>query len=160
MNVETIMSRNTQFCSPTQSLGDAARLMWDRDCGCLPVVGSDREVIGMITDRDICMAACFRGRPLHEIDVGSTMSHELTTCRPSDTIEAAEVVMAAAQVRRLPVVDDGGRLVGVISLSDIACEAERQERGEGRTDVPLSAVALTLSAVGKRREGDGYATRS
>ncbi len=148
------MTKQPRSVSPEQTLADAARLMWEGDCGCLPVVDTDRRVIGVLTDRDICLAAYFKGQPLHEIPVESTMSRLLTTCRPFDTVEAAEVVMSAAQVRRLPVTDDAGRLVGILSLNDIAREAERAQ-SEGTVDgVPLSAVALTLSAVSRPHESE------
>ena len=149
MKVEVLMTQSTQHCSPRQSLADAARLMWDQDCGSLPVVESDRRVVGMITDRDICMSAYFKGVPLHEISVESTMSARLVSCRSDDTIETAEAMMANAQVRRLPVTDEAGCLLGILSLNDLALEAARG-RASKTHEIELTDVALTLSAVCRR----------
>jgi CBS domain-containing protein len=148
MNVEKLMSKEVRSCSPHQSLADAARLMWERDCGSIPVQEDDR-VVGMVTDRDICMAAYFNGRSLQDIRIADAMSRELATCRPEDTVEAAEAMMKKAQVRRLPVTDASGRLVGILSLNDIA-RALSQEPS-ARTADRLTQFALTLSAVGEQR---------
>jgi CBS domain-containing protein len=103
--------------------------MWTQDCGCLPVIETDGigRVIGMITDRDICMSALFQGRPLHDLSVSEAMSKTLRTCRPSDSLATAERLMQEAQIRRLPVVADEGSLVGLLSLGDLAREALREQ---------------------------------
>jgi CBS domain-containing protein len=146
MKVERLMTKDVKTTSPDQSLSDAARLMWEHDCGCIPVVDASGRAVGMITDRDICMAAYFKGRSLHEITIAESMAKEVLSCRIDDTIQQAEAVMQRAQVRRLPVTDPSGRIVGILSLGDIAREA-----GRGRTsrsaEVGLNDVALTLSAV-------------
>jgi CBS domain-containing protein len=153
MNVEKLMSKEVRSCSPHQSLADAARLMWERDCGSIPIQENDR-VVGMVTDRDICMAAYFNGRSLQDIRIADAMSRELAVCREGDTLEAAEAMMKKAQVRRLPVTDASGRLVGILSLNDIA---RALSKGPARTS-DLTQFALTLSAVGEQRRDP--ATRS
>src|SRR5262245_45543628 len=120
MNVVKLMSIDPACRFARDTLADAARDMWDCDCGCIPVVNEEQHVIGMITDRDIGMAALFKGRPIHEISIGDVMSGVVISCRSDDTIDRAEAIMRDARVRRLPVTDETGRLVGVISLNDIA----------------------------------------
>src|SRR5260221_9521661 len=121
MNVEDLMTQNVALVRPEQTLGMAAQLMWDCDCGALPVVERDSaKVVGMITDRDICMAAWSRGQAPNVIFVGEVMSREVATCHPDDTIAHAESSMRGSQVRRLPVVDGAQRLIGILSLADIA----------------------------------------
>jgi CBS domain-containing protein len=146
MKVEKLMSKDVKSCSPSQSLGDAARLMWERDCGCVPIQEGDR-VIGMITDRDIAMAAYFKAKQIQEIPIAEAMSRELATCRPEDTLESAAEAMKRAQVRRLPVTDASGRLVGILSLNDMA-----RALGQNRSARDgLGKIALTLGAVGEQR---------
>jgi CBS domain-containing protein len=128
MNVDQCMSRNPQSCHAEDSLERAAQIMWEADCGCVPVLGEDSRVIGMITDRDICMAAYTRGARLRDVAVGSTMAHDPASCRPGDSIESALSTMRKRQVRRLPVLDAAGGLLGLISFMDIARGAVSQAR--------------------------------
>ncbi len=144
MRVDDVMSRDVLTCRADDTCDRAAGIMRDRDCGCVPVVSDDNHVIGMITDRDICMAACERGRPLAEIPVGRVMSPEVFTCSLGDTVEDAERIMRRGQVRRLPVVGFQGQLVGVLSLADLA----RAARGDAPS---VEAVETTLAAVTAER---------
>lgn len=106
-------------CSPEDSLNRVAQIMWDVDCGVVPVVSSSGSLVGMITDRDLCMAAYTRGATLGAMTAGSVMSKEVHSCGAGDSIGHAVRVMAEKQVRRLPVIEDG-KLVGLISLADVA----------------------------------------
>jgi CBS domain-containing protein len=105
MNISQIMSRSVETCHVDDSLAVAAAKMWERDIGCLPVVDADGCVVGMITDRDICMAGYTQGRPQHELRVASAMSRGVHSCGPNDGIIAAEETMRLHRVRRLPVLD-------------------------------------------------------
>jgi CBS domain-containing protein len=150
MNVERLMCKTVKSCSIDQTLADAASIMWEADCGCVPVLDANHGVLGMITDRDICMAAFLNGRPLQDLHVKDVMSRQVLSVRPEDSISSAEILMRRAQIRRLPVVNHTGRLVGILSLNDIALEAER-EQGARSPDLGLNDVALTLSAVCRPR---------
>jgi predicted transcriptional regulator len=97
-----------------------AQIMWDHDCGSVPVVDDEGRVVGLVTDRDICMAAHFRGQPLTAIQVGTVMSRELCACQPDDQILDAERLMSSRQVHRLPILNPDGSLIGMITISDIA----------------------------------------
>ena len=94
MNVAQLMNRNVETCGPDDSLAIAAVKMWDRDVGSLPVIDREGHVLGAVTDRDICMTACFRGQPLHEIDVSAAMSNQVHACRPEDALIEAEEIHA------------------------------------------------------------------
>ena len=148
MKVEDLMTKSVRTCRPEDSLNHAAQIMWDYDCGAVPVVSSDGEgcLVGMITDRDVSMAAYTRGRTLAEIPVREVMARELQCCEPSNTVAEAELVMRRAQVRRLPVVDGSGHIVGLLSLADLAREAAR-ERGSKRPAVRDKEVAETLASI-------------
>jgi CBS domain-containing protein len=98
----------------------AAQIMWEKDCGCLPVIDDVHRVRAVITDRDICMAALTQGVALAETSVSSAMSRSLTVCSPDDSLATVEDLMRAQQIRRVPVVDANGVLIGMISLADIA----------------------------------------
>ena len=150
MLVSELMQKRVMTCSRDHGLALAAQIMWENDCGCVPVVDEANVVVGMVTDRDICMAAYLNGRSLQEIEVREAMSMQVLSCRPEDWIADAESIMRREQVRRLPVTDGNSRLVGLLSLNDIAMEAER-ERESRLKKVTLEEVGLTLSAVSHPR---------
>lgn len=145
MDVETLMSRDVASCTPEDSMALAARAMWDRDCGIVPVVDEHRRLVGVVTDRDICIAAVAQGRTLHEMRVGDVMRRRVYSCRPGQPLRALHAMMREFQVRRLPVVDEESRLLGIVSLNDLAVAAAAAE-GDGRTGRMLE-VAETLAAV-------------
>jgi CBS-domain-containing membrane protein len=113
------MTPNPFACRPETDLAAAAMLLWEGDCGALPVVGPDREVIGMVTDRDLCMAVATTDRRACERFVGEIMTTPVVRCRPSTDVRDALAAMAKHRVRRLPVTDDEGRLAGVVSMADV-----------------------------------------
>jgi CBS domain-containing protein len=155
MKVEELMTASVKACRLDDSLNTAAQIMWDNDCGCVPVVDPADYVVGMLTDRDVCMAAYIQGRPLREIRVSSAMSRGVFTCKLDDTVAAAEEVMRMHQIRRLPVVDERGCLVGILSLNDIACEAERERSLKGKRQITADEVAVTLGTIcGHRGQRD------
>jgi CBS domain-containing protein len=143
--VRDAMTRDVVTCYESDSLNRAAQLMWDADCGALPVVSAEGKLIGMLTDRDICMAAYTRGKPLAELPVSGTMSTGLATCRPSDTLQSVMDLMSARQVRRMPVVDDDGRLVGILSLADLALLAQAPTTHSQEARTWLSGVLAGIS---------------
>ena len=146
MNVSQLMNPNVETCRPEDSLAVAAGKMWERDVGCLPVVGADGRGVGLITDRDICMAGYIQGRPLNEVSVSVAMSKELYSCRASDALIEAEETMRSHQVRRLPVLDASGALAGMISLNDLARQSEREVGRKGR-ELTAQEVSTTLAAI-------------
>ena len=123
MKVRDLMSRGVRTCLRTDSLNAAAQLMWENDCGCVAVVDDQGKLFGLITDRDICMAAYTRGRRLDEMTVESACSRSVVTIGPDETLGRAAELMRDAQVRRLAVIDQEGRLVGLLSTGDLARRA-------------------------------------
>jgi CBS domain-containing protein len=140
MNVSELMTKNAMTCRPDQPLHHAAQIMWDHDCGCVPVVDDFNTIQGMITDRDVCMAALMQGRSLSEIPIGSAMSRAIYGCAPSDDVDKAAELMRARQVRRVPVLDAEGHVLGVLSLGDFA----RALSSSATNGVTTPTVARTL----------------
>ncbi len=146
MKVEQLMSLDLKTCSPSDTLDCAARIMWERDCGFVPIVATDRAV-GVITDRDICIAAYTQGKLLTEISIANIAMKRVVSVRRDDSLQTAEDLMRTHQVRRLLVTDEGGRLVGVLSLNDLARATTRST-----SDRFESELSRTLSAISQPRQ--------
>jgi CBS domain-containing protein len=134
MKVSDCMTRDVRVVAPTQSLRDAAQLMAELDVGILPVGENDR-LVGMVTDRDIAVRGVARGCGPDSV-VSEVMTDAVKYCFEDESIEEVSRNMGDIQVRRLPVVDRQKRLVGIISLSDIANgEGAIEEAGEALRDI-------------------------
>jgi CBS domain-containing protein len=144
--VHDAMRTRVHVCTPEDTLARAAQLMWDKDLGCLPVCGPGRRPIAMLTDRDICMATFTQWKHLAEVSVESAMSHTLFTCSPDDELAHAEEIMRRHQVRRLPVVDAHGVLVGLLSLGDVALYVHQRSSHSNGTPAQ-QRLAETLAAI-------------
>jgi CBS domain-containing protein len=144
--VADVMTRNVASCTGGDTLHRAAQLMWDRDCGAIPVVDAEGRAAGLVTDRDLCMAAYTRSRPLGAISVASLLSGQLHTCAPHTTIEDAVERMRAQRIRRLVVVDGKDqRLLGMLSVADLARSLSARSSTEPRADKLLSGLLAALS---------------
>ena len=142
MKVQECMTSPAHSCTTDASLVTAARIMWDYQVGALPVLDSEGHPVGMITDRDICMAAARKDRFAGTITVLETMSPNPFTVKPDDDLSKALDTMAARQVRRLPVIDDAHHLVGILSINDAAAAAETGERDfRGKPEVFAKIVS-------------------
>lgn len=118
MKVKDIMTPEPLICAPGTNLGAAAALMLDGDCGIVPVV-EDGKLVGVVTDRDICIALATRNRLASDITAGEVLQAPVHTCGPDDDVHAALATMKQHRVRRLPVEGFGGMVAGIISLNDI-----------------------------------------
>ena len=147
MNVGEIMTNDVQWCGLGTNLADAAKLMWDTDCGVLPVVNGEGQVLGMITDRDICMACATKHRAPAELTVFDAVSGKTHRCKMSDHVYTAMDMMKREQVRRLPVVDEEGILQGVISMNDFILAAKETKAPA----ISLQDVAKALKAISAHR---------
>ena len=154
MRVEELMTKQVANCQPSDNLGKAAKLMWDADCGAIPIVGSDGIVKGMITDRDICMACFMRNQPPASISIQDAMSQKLYSCTPDTSVSDAENLMRSNRVRRIPVVDRRGKLVGVLSLADIAREVDRS-RGHASREITPEEVVSVLGGISQPQQRAG-----
>jgi CBS domain-containing protein len=133
MRVSECMTRNVEVAAPDQRLVDAARLMADLDVGALPVGENDR-LIGMVTDRDIVVRGLANGcgpdTPIRDV-----MSTDIRYCYEDQTLEEVSENMGDIQVRRLPVLNRDKRLVGIISLGDIARGESSADSGDALREV-------------------------
>ncbi len=153
MKAEDVMTRRVVACRLDTDLSHAARMMWENDCGVIPVVDHEDRVVGIVTDRDVCMSAYFQGRSLRELRATGCMGHDVATCRPSDSVAEVARVMAERKVRRIPVTDELGRLLGIISVGDLLRHATRAGAKKKKQQLQEVAVeALTAICEGSERE--------
>ncbi len=145
MTVNEAMTTQPATCGPATNLAAATELMWTRDCGSLPVVDEAGQVLGIVTDRDMLIALGTRNQRASELAVAEVMTAPALTCRPLDTMEAALTRMNAQQIRRLPVVDSEGVLVGMLTMNDIVLHAER--KGAREHAVPDDRVMAALKGI-------------
>jgi CBS domain-containing protein len=150
MKVKEIMTRNAKACTLTEYLSSAASLMWENDCGVLPVVAEGGKVVGLITDRDICMAANLKSRNLWNIAVEDVISRQVFGCKPEDDIHTALKIMQEKRVRRLPVVADDGTLVGILSLNDVVLNAT-EPKDKKLPELSYGDVVNTYRAICQHR---------
>lgn len=155
MNVKDVMTREVRSVRMADRLDAAARLMWEQDCGVAPVVDSSHVLVGVLTDRDLCMATYTQGRPLSEIPVTAVMARMLRTIKPDDTLVTAMGVLQQAQVHRLPVVDARGVLVGLLAANDLVRLAATRP---GVLDA--TAVVKCLAAIGASRRATNAGSAS
>lgn len=147
MKVQDLMTRDVATCTAETSLSEAARLMWEHDCGFVPVTDSGgHRLRGVLTDRDICMAAYTQNLQLAQLDAGAIMSRDPKTCQPEDDLARATDLMQEHQVRRLPVTNENGEVIGVISLNDLALAAN-----DKKTKTLHQDVAQTLGSICRHR---------
>jgi CBS domain-containing protein len=144
MLVESLMTREVEASRPESTLADAAAVMWRRDCGVVPVTDEEGRVVGVVTDRDICMALSMRGERAGEVRVAEVMARDVEVCTPVDDVREALEAMARRQVRRLPVVDSRGRLVGLLSINDII---RHTRKAKSKKRVSRRATLAALRAV-------------
>lgn len=146
MRVRDLMTQAAS-CRPDTNLATAAGLMWEKDCGMIPVVTGNGTLTGVITDRDICIALGTRNRLASETTVGDVTSRPPLTCRPEDEVHIALRTMCDGRVRRLPVVNSAGKLQGILSLSDLISRAQHCD-GATRPGVSYEDVVNTMVAIG------------
>ena len=145
MKVREIMTTDVQAGQPEADPGKVASIMWDYDCGIVPVVDASGAVLGLVTDRDICIAAATRGLPPDRISAAQAMGHPVRACLPDDSVQSVLETMKQFKIRRLPVIDNSGILRGIVSMNDVARAAER------RQGVPAKDIVSTLAAICERR---------
>jgi CBS domain-containing protein len=150
MKVKEIMTANAKACMQTSNLANAAGLMWENDCGILPVVAQGGKVVGLVTDRDICMAAALKNRNLSDIAVEDVISGKVYACKPEDDIHGALKTMQENRVRRLPVVAADGTLQGMLSMNDVMLRAE-EAREKKAAELTYGDVVNTYKSICQHR---------
>ncbi|WP_205042140.1 CBS domain-containing protein [Rhodoligotrophos defluvii] len=126
MNIASVMTRDVRVVSPGAPLSEAARMMDQLNVGVLPVCDGNR-LVGMITDRDIAVRATAAGQPPSETRVSDAMTDEVVWCYDDDDVDDVLDKMADVQIRRVPVIDHDQRLVGIVSLGDLATKSESED---------------------------------
>ena len=132
MKAQDIMSADPVCVTPQTSVEEAARLMKDHNVGVLPVVSEEgsRELVGVITDRDIAIRHVAEGHSSPDCPVSEAMSQNVKTCRTDAAVEEVMETMGREQVRRIPIVDERGSLVGMVSQADVVLEAKDERKAE------------------------------
>ena len=154
MKVKDLQTTDVHTCGPDTNLAAAAQIMWDTDCGVVPVVDDNRSLLGIITDRDICIAATTRSAAPADIQVRHVMTTgTLYSCRPEDDVRTVLATMGTHRVRRLPVVDRQNRLVGILSLNDLVRRADSRSGSE----IPGQEFIETLQAICTHSQAHAHA---
>ena len=141
MTVQEVMSAAPATCRQDTDLAAVAKLMWDHDCGFIPVVGDAGTVVGVVTDRDICIATATRRLLPEHISAAQAMTGPVHACPPTDKTSEALATMKQFRIRRLAVIDADGHLQGVISINDIVL-ASHQKRGPAAQEIVSAMAAI------------------
>jgi CBS domain-containing protein len=144
------MTEEPACCTPGDTIGRAAQLMEQHDCGCIPVLQAkdDNQVVGVITDRDIAVRGVAQGRS-NETEVRELMTSAPCCCTPDADVSEVERLMSDRQVRRIVVVDDRGSCVGIVAQADLALAAERS------TDVSDEEVGRVVEKISEPSDNRG-----
>jgi CBS domain-containing protein len=142
MLVKQLMTKNVSSCRPDNNLAELAEVMWKQRCGALPILDRSGRTMGIITDRDICIALGTRNIKASDVLARDVSRPVYFRCRPDDDVRDALRTMATEGVGRLPVVDEAASLVGIISIDDIICRA-----GGGRSDLSDREIIDTLTSM-------------
>lgn len=149
MRVKDVMARKVVCCTADANVGIAVELMWEYDCGMLPVVGSENKLTGIVTDRDICIAMGTRNRLPGNLTVGEVATRPVFTCAADDEIHEAMSTMAERQVRRLPVVNRDGVPVAVLSMDDIITHGDLN-KWQGLCELSAEEIIRSLKQLYRR----------
>ncbi|MGI9294785.1 MAG: CBS domain-containing protein [Pseudomonadales bacterium] len=148
LQVNDLMSRDVLACTPDSALDEVAHMMWEKDCGAIPIVDNDNKPVGVITDRDIAMGSALQHEASWNIraqDING--GKEVYSCRTEDDVRDALQLMQDKQVRRLPVVNNDGHLAGMLSLNDVIIRATKTKR----SNLSYDDAITTLKSVSAQR---------
>ena len=145
MKVKDVMTPDARAIWLTDSLAAAAKEMWENDCGVLPIIKDGKKVVGMITDRDICMAAAMRDRTPAHISVQEVMNPNIFSATAEDEVAHALRLMREHKIRRLPVINAEGELAGILSMNDIVLRAKA--RNGKKPEIDYADVVKTYQAI-------------
>jgi CBS-domain-containing membrane protein len=149
MKVKEVMTPDARAIWITESLAAAAKEMWENDCGILPIIKDGKKVVGMITDRDICMATAIRDRAPSSISVEEVMNGNIFSASPEDEVARALKIMREHKIRRLPVLNTEGELEGILSMNDIVLKA-KSPNGK-KPEIEYAEVIKTYQAICEHR---------
>ena len=151
MLVKEVMKSNIESCRPDSNLESIALMMWNHDCGAIPVTDEQGKPVGIITDRDIAMGSSLNHRCLWELTANDIMAKRpLYSCQSEDNMAQVLEVMKEHQIRRVPVVDDEGRLTGIVALGDVVDVAAKTATKKSNSKLTYSDVMDTIKAISKQ----------
>jgi CBS domain-containing protein len=144
------MTKDPSCCVPSDSAQHAASIMRDEHAGIVPIVDDpqSRKIVGVVTDRDLCMNVVAEGRDPHAVTVEQCMTSKVVTCSPNDSVERATELMRENQIRRIPVVNEGRELQGIVALADVV---ERANLKTTQTHETLKKVSAPTEEPSKPR---------
>jgi CBS-domain-containing membrane protein len=141
MKVKDVMKIDVGVCSAEDSLMKAAETMLRRDCGCVPIVDEERRVVGILTDRDLCLAIVARNRKASDVKTKDLIRTEVVSCAADDNIETALKKLRRNQIKRLPVIGENQELVGIVSISDFLLGVQKDKKLKKRIYATIKAAA-------------------
>lgn len=150
MKIKHVMTKDPRCCVPSDTAQQAAIIMRDEKAGVVPVIDSEqsRKIVGIVTDRDLCMNIVAEGRDARTAHVQECMTTAVVSASPQDALEKATELMRDNQIRRIPVIDEQRRLVGIVSLADVV---ERANVKTGETHETLKTVSAPTGEPSKPR---------
>lgn len=150
MRIKHVMTKDPSCCVPSDSAQHAASIMRDEHAGIVPIVDDpqSRKIVGVVTDRDLCMNVVAEGRDPHAVTVEQCMTSKVVTCSPNDSVERATELMRENQIRRIPVVNEGRELQGIVALADVV---ERANLKTTQTHETLKKVSAPTEEPSKPR---------
>lgn len=137
------MTTDVGFCNLEDSLTRATEIMWQKDCGVVPIIDDENKVVGIITDRDICIAAATQNRKTSDIKAKEMIRGEVFSCEATDDVETALKKMRKYQLKRLPITDEAGELVGILSIADILLRGRKDKKLRKRTYSTIKAIGTS-----------------
>lgn len=146
MLVKDLMTKDVSSCRPANNMAELAEVMWNQRCGALPILDDSGRVIGIITDRDICIALGTRNIRASDVLARDVSPARCFTCSPDDDLREALRTMANQEVGRLPVIDEIGQLVGILSMDDVIFRA-----GGGSSSLSDGEIIDTIAAMREER---------
>ncbi len=146
MLVKDLMTRNVNSCRQDDNLAELAKVMRKQRCGALPIVDGSGRVTGIITDRDICLALGTKNIRAPDVRARDVSPPGCISCSPDNDVTDALRIMASQEVSRLPVVDEAGQLVGIVSIDDVIFRA-----GGGRSGLTDREIIDTMRAMREER---------
>jgi len=150
MKVQDVMRQRPTSCRPESNLAEAVEIMWEGDCGSVPIITEDGKLLGIITDRDVAIAVGTQNRLPSDILVLEAISEQVFSCTPDQDIHDALKTMRNQKVRRLPVVNQNGMLEGLLSINDLALRADKLD-GPRNIGLTYHDVISTLKAISEHR---------
>jgi len=156
MRIRHVMTKDPRCCVPSDFSVKAASIMRDEHAGIVPVIESEhhRRIVGVVTDRDLCMNIVAEGRDPETVSVDECMTTAVVTCSPNDSVERVTELMRENQIRRVPVVNAEGDLQGIVSLADVV---DRGEIKTTETHETLKRVSAPTPVPSKPRAQSGRA---